>query len=121
MIDGDSRLRARGTAGFGEAAMMEKRVMTDGKRRRGLMAASALLGGVMVLSACSGGDGTASGGDGKGASQAQVDEAAAKKTSEAQIKITPKDGSNNASINNSAAVAVTKGTLTEVEMTTTDG
>ncbi|MEV0690968.1 Ig-like domain-containing protein [Streptomyces sp. NPDC050388] len=96
--------------------------MTDGKRRRGLMAASALLGGVMVLSACSGGDDTASGGgDGKGASQAQVDEAAAKKTSEAQIKITPKDGSNNASINNSAAVAVTKGTLTEVEMTATDG
>ncbi|WP_457460909.1 L,D-transpeptidase [Streptomyces sp. TE5632] len=96
--------------------------MTDGKRRRGLMAASALLGGVMVLSACSGGDDTASGGgDGKGASQAQVDEAAAKKTSEAQIKITPKDGSNNASINNSATVAVSKGTLTEVEMTTTDG
>ncbi|MFE7815146.1 Ig-like domain-containing protein [Streptomyces sp. NPDC057433] len=98
--------------------------MTDGKRRRGLTAASALLGGVMVLSACSGGGGedTGSGGDsGKGTSQAQVDEAAAKKTSEAQIEITPKDGSNNASINNSAAVAVTKGTLTEVKMTTTDG
>ncbi|WP_406729703.1 Ig-like domain-containing protein [Streptomyces sp. GD-15H] len=97
--------------------------MTDGKRRRGLMAASALLGGVMVLSACSGGgDDAGSGGDSaKGASQAQVDEAAAKKTSEAQIKITPKDGSNNASINNSAAVAVAKGTLTEVTMEATDG
>ncbi|WP_326754450.1 Ig-like domain-containing protein [Streptomyces hirsutus] len=97
--------------------------MTEGKRRRGLTAASALLGGVMVLSACSGGgDDAGSGGGGdKGASQAQVDEAAAKKTSEAQIKITPKDGSNNASINNSAAVAVAKGTLTEVTMTTTDG
>ncbi|MFI5570774.1 Ig-like domain-containing protein [Streptomyces sp. NPDC051740] len=95
--------------------------MTDGKRRRGLAAASALLGGVLVLSACSGGDDGASGDSDKGGSQAQVDEAAAKKTSEAQIKITPKDGSNNASINNSAAVTVAKGTLTEVKMTTTDG
>ncbi|MFI1416906.1 Ig-like domain-containing protein [Streptomyces sp. NPDC020731] len=94
--------------------------MTDGKRRRGLAAASALLGGVLVLSACSGGDDGASG-DSKGDSQAQVDEAAAKKSSEAQIKITPKDGSNNASINNSAAVTVAKGTLTEVKMTTADG
>ena len=95
--------------------------MTDGKRRRGLAAASALLGGVLVLSACSGGDDGASGGGDKGGSQAQVDEAAAKKSSEAQIKITPKDGSNNASINNSAAVTVAKGTLTEVKMTTADG
>ncbi|KOT44127.1 lipoprotein [Streptomyces caelestis] len=96
--------------------------MTDGKRRRGLAAASALLGGVLVLSACSGGgDDSASGDSGKGDSQAQVDEAAAKKSSEAQIKITPKDGSNNASINNSAAVTVAKGTLTEVKMTTADG
>ncbi|MFI2375269.1 Ig-like domain-containing protein [Streptomyces sp. NPDC018964] len=94
--------------------------MTDGKRRRGLAAASALLGGVLVLSACSGGDSSAAG-DGKGDSQAQVDEAAAKKSSEAQIKITPKDGSNNASINNSATVTVAKGTLTEVKMTTADG
>ncbi|MBT3151611.1 L,D-transpeptidase [Streptomyces sp. CHD11] len=96
--------------------------MTDGKRRRRLAAASALLGGVLVLSACSGGDDSASGGsDGKDTSQAQVDEAAAQKSSEAQIKITPKDGSNSASINNSATVAVSKGTLTEVKMTTSDG
>ncbi|MEU3946224.1 Ig-like domain-containing protein [Streptomyces sp. NPDC029526] len=94
--------------------------MTDGKRRRGLMAASALLGGVMVLSACSGG-GDSGGDKGNDTSQAQVDEAAAKKSSEAQIKITPKDGSTNASINNSAAVTVAKGTLTEVKMTTADG
>ncbi|MEV5545580.1 Ig-like domain-containing protein [Streptomyces sp. NPDC052309] len=95
--------------------------MTDGKRRKGLVAASALLGGVLVLSACSSGDaGASGGGDGK-TSQAQVDEAAAKETSEAQIKITPKDGSTNASINNSAAVTVSKGTLTEVKMTTSDG
>ncbi|MEV5885531.1 Ig-like domain-containing protein [Streptomyces sp. NPDC052020] len=94
--------------------------MTNSRRRKGLAAASALLGGVLVLSACSGGD-DASGGGGDGASQATVDKAAAEKTSEAQIKITPKDGSSNASINNSAAVTVSKGTLTEVKMTTADG
>ncbi|MDH6699010.1 hypothetical protein P3T26_003467 [Streptomyces sp. MAA16] len=94
--------------------------MTDSKRRRGLMAASALLGGVLVLSACSGSD-DASGGGGKDASQAQADEAAAKKTSAADIKITPKDGSDNASINNSAAVTVSKGTLTSVAMKTAEG
>ncbi|MGW0710751.1 Ig-like domain-containing protein [Streptomyces sp. NPDC002643] len=102
---------------------MEKRVMTNSKRRRGLTVASALLGGVLVLSACSGGDSdNASGNDGGGdSSQAKVDEAAAKKTSAADIKITPQDGSNNASINNSAKVTVSKGTLTEVTMTTADG
>ncbi|MYT68756.1 MULTISPECIES: Ig-like domain-containing protein [unclassified Streptomyces] len=100
---------------------MEKRVMTDGKRRKGLMAASALLGGVLVLSACSGGDGdSAASGSGE-KTQQQADEAAAKKTSEADIKIAPKDGSDNASINNAAKVTVSKGTLTEVTMTTADG
>ena len=93
--------------------------MTDSKRRRGLTVASALLGGVLVLSACSGGD-NASASD-NDTSQAKVDEAAAKKTSEASIKITPKDGSTDASINNSATVTVSKGTLTEVAMTTADG
>ncbi|MEV0635393.1 Ig-like domain-containing protein [Streptomyces sp. NPDC050619] len=96
--------------------------MTVGKRGRGLTVASALLGGVLVLSACSSGGGDdASGKDGGDTSQAKVDEAAAKKTSEAQIAITPKDGSDNASINNSAAVTVSKGTLTDVSMTTADG
>ncbi|MBK3628975.1 L,D-transpeptidase [Streptomyces asoensis] len=99
---------------------MEKRVMTDSRRRRGLAAASALLGGVLVLSACSGGDSGASDGGGS-SSQAKADEAAAKKSSEAQIKITPADGSDNASINNSAAVTVSKGTLTAVTMTTAEG
>ncbi len=93
--------------------------MTVSKRRRGLSVASALLGSVLVLSACSGGD-EASGNDGDDTSQAKVDEAAAKKTSEAQIKITPKDGADNASIN-STGVTVSKGTLTEVKMTTADG
>ncbi|MGW7207163.1 L,D-transpeptidase [Streptomyces sp. NPDC054837] len=99
---------------------MEKRVMTVSKRRRGLTVASALLGGVLVLSACSSGDDDASGSS-NDTSQAKADEAAAKKTSEADIKITPKDGSDNASINNSAAVTVSKGTLTDVSMTTADG
>ncbi|MFJ4782937.1 Ig-like domain-containing protein [Streptomyces sp. NPDC088794] len=100
---------------------MEKRVMTDSKRRRGLSVAAALLGGVLVLSACSsGGDDDASSGSSE-SSQAKADEAAAKKTSVADIKITPKDGSDNASINNSAAVTVSKGTLTTVSMTTADG
>ncbi|MER5429748.1 Ig-like domain-containing protein [Streptomyces sp. NPDC002588] len=100
---------------------MEKRVMTDSRRRRGLMTASALLGGVLVLSACSGGDSSASDGKSDSSSQSKADEAAAKKSSAAQIKITPADGSNNASINNSAAVTVSKGTLTSVAMTTADG
>ncbi|MFJ9345908.1 Ig-like domain-containing protein [Streptomyces sp. NPDC101237] len=94
--------------------------MTDSKRRRGLMAASALLGGVLVLTTCSGGDDKASGG-GESSQAAQSDQAAAKKSSKADIAITPKDGSDNASINNSAAVTVSKGTLTSVTMTTADG
>jgi hypothetical protein len=101
---------------------MEKRVMTDGKRRRGLSVASALLGGVLVLSACSGGsDDNPKAESGGGGSQAKADEAAAKENSEAQIKITPKDGSSNASINNDAKVTVSKGTLTEVTMKTAAG
>ncbi|GGW31242.1 lipoprotein [Streptomyces lucensis JCM 4490] len=94
--------------------------MTDRKRRRGLAVASALLGGVLVLTGCSGGGDAKADGSGD-TSQAKADEAAAEKSSEAQIAITPKDGSNNASINNSAAVRVTKGTLTDVSMTTADG
>ncbi|MGW1065934.1 L,D-transpeptidase [Streptomyces aureus] len=101
---------------------MEKRVMTISKRRKRLMTASALLGGVLVLSACSGGGGKTDATDsGDPTSQAKVDEAAAKKTSEAQIKITPKDGSDNASINNGTAVTVTKGSLTSVTMKTATG
>ncbi|MEU1463989.1 Ig-like domain-containing protein [Streptomyces sp. NPDC005727] len=94
--------------------------MTDSKRRKGLTVASALLGGVLALTGCSGGGDVKASGSGD-TSQAKADEAAAKKSSEAQITITPKDGSNNASINNSAAVKVAKGTLTTVSMTTEDG
>ncbi len=95
--------------------------MTVSKRRRGLTVASALLGGVLVLSACSSGDDSSSSGGGNDTSQAKADEAAAKKSSKAEIRITPKDGTDNASINNSAAVTVSKGTLTDVTMTTADG
>ncbi|WP_112468821.1 L,D-transpeptidase [Streptomyces triticisoli] len=93
--------------------------MTNSKRRKSLTAASVLLGGVLVLTACSGSS-DAAGGSGD-TSQAQADKAAAQESSEAQIKITPADGSDNASINNSAAVTVAKGTLTKVAMTTVDG
>ncbi|MCH0541785.1 L,D-transpeptidase family protein [Streptomyces sp. MUM 203J] len=107
---------------------MEKRVKTDSKRRRGLVAASALLGGVLVLTACNDG-GTAAdaaGGDagssqGPGTSQKQVDEAAAQKTSQARIEVSPKDGASNVSINNGTKVTVGEGTLTEVAMTDAEG
>ncbi|MFD0025799.1 Ig-like domain-containing protein [Streptomyces sp. NPDC058382] len=101
---------------------MEKRVMTDSKRRKGLMAASALLGGVLVLTACSDGDKSGSSPDSSKKSQAaEVDKAAAEETSEAQIAISPKNGATNASINNDAKVSVTKGKLTVVTMTTAAG
>ncbi|EPH43996.1 putative L,D-transpeptidase [Streptomyces aurantiacus JA 4570] len=78
------------------------------------MAVSALVGGVLVLSACSdGGDGDSGGGK---KSQNQVDEAAAEKTSEAKIAIAPKNGSDNAGINKDAKVTVSEGTLTKVVM-----
>ncbi|QKV97799.1 L,D-transpeptidase [Streptomyces sp. NA02950] len=92
--------------------------MTDGKRRRGLAAVAALLGGVLTLGACGGGE---DGGDGKndghGKSQSQVDEAAAKDASDAHIKITPKTGATNAGINSDTKVKVDGGKLTSVKMT----
>lgn len=101
--------------------MMEKRVMTDSKRRRALTAASALLGGVLVLSACSGGGDKEADSSKSSSSQSQVDEAAAKETSEAQISISPKNGVTNAGINKDTKVTVSKGTLTDVTMATADG
>ncbi|MEE1804139.1 Ig-like domain-containing protein [Streptomyces sp. NPDC101062] len=102
---------------------MEKRVMTDSKRRRALVAASAVLGGVLVLSACNGDGGSKSGAGSSetSSSQAQADEAAAKETSDAQIVIAPKNGATNVGINNDAKVTVSKGDLTDVKMTTADG
>ncbi|MFI1398505.1 Ig-like domain-containing protein [Streptomyces sp. NPDC020681] len=100
---------------------MEKRVMTGSKRRRGLMVASAVLGGVLVMSACSGDGDKGGSADGSKDSQAKVDEAAAKDVSKARIAISPKNGATNASINKGTKVTVSEGTLTEVTMTTADG
>ncbi|MGW1880921.1 L,D-transpeptidase [Streptomyces sp. NPDC001970] len=101
---------------------MEKRVMTDSKRRKRLMAASAMLGGVLVLTGCSSSsaDSGASAESSK-KSQAEVDEAAAKDASDARIVIAPKNGATNASINKDAKVTVSAGTLTEVTMTAAGG
>ena len=97
--------------------------MTYGKRRRSLTAAAAVLGGVLVLSACSDSDkgGSAADASQSAQSQAQVDEAAAQKTSKAQITISPKNGAQNVSINDGAKVTVTDGKLTEVTMTSAEG
>ncbi|MFJ4780266.1 Ig-like domain-containing protein [Streptomyces sp. NPDC088762] len=101
---------------------MEWRVRTDSKRRRrSLMAVSAVLGGVLMLAACGGED------DGKPAasetskSQADVDAAAAKDASKARITITPKDGATNVGLNDATNVAVSDGTLTSVELKTSEG
>ncbi|KJY43236.1 lipoprotein [Streptomyces sp. NRRL B-1568] len=99
---------------------MEKRVMTYGKRRKALAAAAAVLGGVLTLAACGGDGDDAKGGGSDKKSQGQVDAAAAKDASTAQIKITPKGGTANASIN-AVQVAVDGGELTSVKMTTEKG
>ncbi|GAA3621252.1 Ig-like domain-containing protein [Streptomyces chitinivorans] len=95
--------------------------MRDGKRRRSVVAAAALLSGVLTLSACGGESGSTGGGSDAGPAkkpekeQAQVDKAAAEKASDARIVITPKDGADNASIH-AAKVAVKDGKLTSVTM-----
>ncbi|QES56331.1 hypothetical protein DEJ51_20925 [Streptomyces venezuelae] len=102
---------------------MEWRVRTDSKRRRrSLVAISAVLGGVLMLSACGGGDDDKPKGKGDSASaQADVDAAAAKDAAKAKITITPKDGATNVGLNDAANVAVTDGTLTLVELKTSEG
>ncbi|KUJ66745.1 hypothetical protein ACZ90_34025 [Streptomyces albus subsp. albus] len=92
--------------------------MTDGKRRKGMVAVAAVLGGVLTLAACNGGDDSKDeGGSQSGKSQSQVDQAAAKDASDAQIKISPKNGATNAGINRDAKVTVSGGKLTSVVMT----
>ncbi|MFD3549059.1 Ig-like domain-containing protein [Streptomyces sp. NPDC058655] len=101
---------------------MEWRVRTDSMRRkRSLVAVSAVLGGVLVLSACSGGDGGKPSAGESSKSQADVDAAAAKDSSKARIVITPKDGATNVGLNDSTNVAVTDGTLTRVELKSSEG
>uniref|UniRef100_A0AAU2JSD2 Ig-like domain-containing protein n=1 Tax=Streptomyces sp. NBC_00049 TaxID=2903617 RepID=A0AAU2JSD2_9ACTN len=101
---------------------MEWRVRTDSKRRRrSLVAISAVLGGVLVLSACNGGGGDKPNASESSKSQADVDAAAAKDTSKARITITPKDGATNVGLNDATNVAVTDGTLTQVELKSSEG
>jgi len=67
--------------------------MTDSKRRKGLIASAALLGGVLTLAACGGSSAADRGHDGADATWheniRQVDEAAAKDASDAKITILP--------------------------------
>ncbi|MFF4386073.1 MULTISPECIES: L,D-transpeptidase [unclassified Streptomyces] len=101
---------------------MEWRVRTDSMRRsRSLVAISAVLGGVLMLTACGGGDDAKPKGSEASKAQADVDAAAAKDTSKAKITITPKDGATNVGLNDAANVAVADGTLTAVELKTSEG
>ncbi|MCX4691363.1 Ig-like domain-containing protein [Streptomyces sp. NBC_01408] len=101
---------------------MEWRVRTDSKRRRrSLVAVSAVLGGVLMLSACNDGGAEPKGNGEASKSQAEVDAAAAKDASKARIAISPKDGSTNVALNDGAGVTVSDGTLTKVELKTTEG
>ncbi|MFF4446759.1 Ig-like domain-containing protein [Streptomyces sp. NPDC001502] len=101
---------------------MEWRVRTDSmRRRRSLVAISAVLGGVLMLTACGGGDDAKPKGSEAGKAQADADAAAAKDTSKAKITITPKDGATNVGLNDAANVAVADGTLTLVELKTSEG
>ncbi|MFD4870305.1 Ig-like domain-containing protein [Streptomyces sp. NPDC058412] len=96
---------------------------TDSKRRRRSLAAiSVVLGGVLMLSACNdGGDDKPKGNGEASKSQAEVDAAAAKDASKAKITITPKDGATNVGLNDAANVAVSDGTLTLVELKSSEG
>lgn len=100
---------------------MEKRVITESKRRKGLVVVSAVVGGVLVLSACNDSAKDKGGADTSKTSQSQVDKAAEKDTSDAKITITPKNGADNVGINNGTKVTVADGKLTSVTMTSADG
>ncbi|MEU3406284.1 Ig-like domain-containing protein [Streptomyces sp. NPDC006670] len=91
------------------------------RRRRSLVAVSAVLGGVLMLSACNDGGADKSQGGGSAKSQADVDAAAAKDASKAKIAITPKDGATNIATTDGASVTVSDGTLTKVELKSPDG
>ncbi|MEU0042868.1 L,D-transpeptidase [Streptomyces werraensis] len=94
---------------------------TDGIRRTRPAAAAALLAGVLVLTACSGsGEADSKGSDAgdRATSPAPAGRSAATDRSDARITITPKDGTNDAGINNDVKVTVADGKLTKVAMTT---
>ncbi|MCD0483018.1 Ig-like domain-containing protein [Streptacidiphilus sp. ASG 303] len=98
-----------------------------GRNRGAARGALALLLGLLLalVTACSSGgskSSDASGGKGgadKGASQA--DKAAAQKTSDAVISITPKDGASNVPTRDALKVTVAKGKLTSVKVTSESG
>ncbi|WP_435602431.1 Ig-like domain-containing protein [Streptomyces sp. bgisy130] len=98
--------------------------MTDSKRRKGLIASAALLGGVLTLAACGGSSAADRGHDGADATwhenSRQVDEAAAKDASDAQITILPEDGATGTGVNSDASVTVSDGKLTDVTMTSVE-
>ncbi|WP_167157392.1 MULTISPECIES: L,D-transpeptidase [Streptomyces] len=101
---------------------MEKRVKTESKRRKqGLAAACAVLGGVLVLSACNGDGDKGAKADSSSSAQAAADKAAEKDTSDAKITITPKNGADNVGINSDTKVTVAEGKLTDVTLTSADG
>ncbi len=75
-----------------------------------------------MLSACNdGGDDKPKGNGEASKSQAEADAAAAKDASKAKITITPKDGATDVGLNDAANVAVSDGTLTLVELKTSEG
>ncbi|MGA5561856.1 L,D-transpeptidase [Streptomyces platensis] len=98
--------------------------MTDSKRRKGLIASAALLGGVLTLAACGGSSAADRGHDGADATWheniRQVDEAAAKDASDAKITILPEDGATGTGLNSDAGVTVSDGQLTDVTMTSAE-
>ncbi|MGW7575994.1 L,D-transpeptidase [Streptomyces sp. NPDC054765] len=98
--------------------------MTDGKRRKGLIASATLLGGVLTLAACGGSTAADRGNGGADGTRhentQQVDEAAAKDASDAKIKVSPADGATGAGLNSDAQVTVSDGKLTDVTMTSVE-
>ncbi|PLW66088.1 L,D-transpeptidase family protein [Streptomyces sp. SCUT-3] len=96
--------------------------MRRGRRgRRTAGAVAVLLSGVLTLSACGsdGGGDSSSDSARKPDSQAAIDAAAAKASSEAKVTFSAKEGQDNVSINSFSA-SVKKGTFTEVVLTAAD-
>jgi hypothetical protein len=88
-------------------------VTTLGKHSRAMSATAVLLGGVLTLGACGMSDADAEAG---GKAEKAKAEAQGKTSSQAHIKLASKNGSEGASINDGANVAVSKGKLTDVKL-----
>ncbi|WP_419997414.1 Ig-like domain-containing protein [Streptomyces boninensis] len=85
------------------------------RRRTALSSAAAVVLAAMALTACGGGDS-----DAKGKSTNDVDDAAAKNASQADISISPKEGADNVGINRDTKVTVKGGKLTQVTLKDTE-